>query len=133
MVVQIIQLGLHFIHYYYPLTITKQCSEYHIYFMVEDRYIHNFTFAGNWTQICKTTVRRLETTEPFSPSLYGTLHFHSFLIFPFSTFSSVLAWYERLIILISMNCWRREGLKVIAFIFSCVIYLSSRHAKWYTV
>ena len=35
MVVQLTQLELHFIHYYYPLNIAKLCLEYHIYFMVE--------------------------------------------------------------------------------------------------
>ena len=30
LVVQLTQLGLHFMHYYYPLDITK-CREYHFY------------------------------------------------------------------------------------------------------
>ena len=36
---------------YYPLNISKYCLEYHIYFIVEDRDIHNFTLTENWTQV----------------------------------------------------------------------------------
>ena len=59
MVVQLTQLGL--MHYYYPLSITEYCPEYHIYFMVEDRDIHNFYHDRELTP-GKTTARRLETT-----------------------------------------------------------------------
>ena len=47
----------------------------HIYFMVEDRDINNFTLSGNGTQVCKTTAQRLEittrevTTESFASDI----------------------------------------------------------------
>ena len=48
MVVQLTQLGfMHFMHYYFPLDITKYSPEYHLNFMTEDRDIHNFTLAEN--------------------------------------------------------------------------------------
>ena len=47
MLVQLTQLGLHFIHYDYLLNIIKQCLDDHICFMREDRDTQVIPGQGN--------------------------------------------------------------------------------------